>query len=836
MKKYLYLLVVLAALAGSFFVGYSANAAPIFYKIPGFPTSSITCGDTYTFDVPGYTTVWLKEWKGSGNLVYNAQYNVPSTYTSVCNKDEGNYSVEVYITDYFTGQPDQPLGTTSLTINPISAPTPTPASTPTPSPTPVSTPESTPTPTPIPTPTPPPVPRDLSISVYWDIPSANSAYDSKRDYDNNNVMNFADSKLLSQYALSRTCPTGKFCDINGDGEFWISDAAKYLLNLKATLTINKGSSASGVVYTTSGSGGTVTIGNVPTISVSPASFILLAGGQTTSTFQVPVQNATGSFTQSFSGSMEGASPFYSNTLVLQVTAVNVVYPTANIGCYLSVDKTQINTGQQATWIMNSDFSGYKIYWFGSKDGVPDVTDSDSGFTTPKTWLTDPYPTGSEGTYTRYFKIHQFSTSLNSNVACTSNTVAFSVIKPVSVTPTPTPTPTITPTPTPSISPTPTPTPSANLPKVDLRAGPENSPSFIHSDGPISIDSGKAVTFSWSLSEGTLWSLPCTMTDAGLSASKTGTVTLPNRTQSKTYTLTCYVAGIPYSDNVVVNVGSVVVTPTPVATPTPTPTPVAVKPSFIFSHDGGTLVANKDSWTFQLFNGKVGDKIYVNAVLNKPDGSSSVSKGTLQVCTITSGASCSLNRSVPLSDAGIWYEDVYINGEFQEKIKFTVVAQSGTETVSQSRFYGLSEISDGDIIRGEGDIAVWIVKIVGEKRFKRWLFGPQIFQAYGHLGFNKVKNVSKTTLNNFDTAVLIRKAGDEKVYELTDFVPGKSATRRWIPTAQTFLQRGFDFDSVYVANDREFNLYTEGSPLPISQNVKIPLNANISGAMAKFFGW
>ncbi|MBI2670273.1 MAG: hypothetical protein HYX20_03980 [Candidatus Yanofskybacteria bacterium] len=164
----------------------------------------------------------------------------------------------------------------------------------------------------------------------------------------------------------------------------------------------------------------------------------------------------------------------------------------------------------------------------------------------------------------------------------------------------------------------------------------------------------------------------------------------------------------------------------------------------------------------------------------------------------------------------------------------------TPPINQARLYSLSEIYDGDLIRGQGDIAVWIIKIVGEKRYKRWLFGPQIFNAYGHLSFDKVKNVSKVTLNNFDTSNLIRKFDDEKVYELTDFVPGKSATRRWIQTLEIFLQRGFDFDAVYIVNQREFDLYTEGSPLPVTMREKeaknnLPLTANISDAMLRFLG-
>ena len=133
-------------------------------------------------------------------------------------------------------------------------------------------------------------------------------------------------------------------------------------------------------------------------------------------------------------------------------------------------------------------------------------------------------------------------------------------------------------------------------------------------------------------------------------------------------------------------------------------------------------------------------------------------------------------------------------------------------IDPGKVYTTNEIHDGDIIRGESDIAVWIIKVVGEKKFKRWLFGPQLFKIYGHLGFNKVKNVTKVTLSQFDTTNLIRKDGDEKVYELTDYIPGVQAIKRWVPSYEVFLKRGFDKDAIYTVNDGEFALYKLGSRL------------------------
>lgn len=726
MKKYL-LFWLVAVLAGSFFVASDTLAAPVFYK-GSFPVSVVICGDTYTFDAPGHTSIWLKEWKNN-SLVYNNSYSVPSVYTSVCGQDEGTYSVEAYTIGPFGVGPGDPLGSTTLRI---------------------------------------------------------------------------DSK--------------------------------------------------------------------PVVSEAPK--------------PGPISTTT-------------------------------------IGCSLALDKNQIKVGERATWTMASTAPGYKIYWFGTKDGTTDVNNVDSGFTTNKEWLTDPYPTGSQGSYVRWFEVHEFSPILNSNVSCTSNTVSFSVFESNTLIITRATPPTLNFTPnggtltagkdswtlavsgiragdkvsvntwkdgasagssdvctvqtvTSQISYTacsgskiPTETEAGSweyevlvnnisqfsrgsikftvikpapviISKADLKVGPANSPAFVHSDGPITVNYGDSATFSWSLSDSG-WSLPCTLTDAPtLSATKTGIVTLNHLTASKTYTMECGIAGIPYHDSVTVNVAAAA--------------PVEHPLHFSFSHRDGTLTAGHDSYTFTLSDGKMGDRLSVDATLINPDGES-VSKGILSICTILFGPSCSLVRTPPVSDIGAWEEDVYINDEFEEKINFTVAAPPAGSTpaigkltvsrfpqntapavhVDQSRLYDLDEISDGDIIRGQGDIAVWIVKIVGEKRFKRWLFGPQIFQAYGHLGFDKVKNVSKETINRFDTAVLIRREDDEKVYELTDFVPGKSATRRWIPSAETFLQRGFDFDSVNVVNDREFNFYKEGASISAKLVKNRPLTANLSEAMSRFFG-
>ncbi|OGE76772.1 MAG: hypothetical protein A3C85_03490 [Candidatus Doudnabacteria bacterium RIFCSPHIGHO2_02_FULL_48_21] len=104
------------------------TGSPAFYKGP-FKTSTVSCGDTYTFQVDGYSgsQVWLTQYKGSSSTPnYDAIYTVPTTYTSICNKDEGSYTNFVY--PVVSGQRGGLLGVAYFTINPAStavAPAPT---------------------------------------------------------------------------------------------------------------------------------------------------------------------------------------------------------------------------------------------------------------------------------------------------------------------------------------------------------------------------------------------------------------------------------------------------------------------------------------------------------------------------------------------------------------------------------------------------------------------------------------------------------------------------------------------------------------------------------------
>lgn len=123
----------------------------------------------------------------------------------------------------------------------------------------------------------------------------------------------------------------------------------------------------------------------------------------------------------------------------------------------------------------------------------------------------------------------------------------------------------------------------------------------------------------------------------------------------------------------------------------------------------------------------------------------------------------------------------------------------TEIIRQTKLYSISEICDGDLIRANGDIAVYIVKIQNGKYFIRRFFGPQIFRAYPHLGFSKVKVVTPETLSQFTPSVFVKLQSSATIMGFVDVVPGVSA--RLTPTISYV-----DPDAVYIINSAEYRLY------------------------------
>lgn len=121
-----------------------------------------------------------------------------------------------------------------------------------------------------------------------------------------------------------------------------------------------------------------------------------------------------------------------------------------------------------------------------------------------------------------------------------------------------------------------------------------------------------------------------------------------------------------------------------------------------------------------------------------------------------------------------------------------------------------DIVDGDLIRAQGTLDVYIVKIVGDKKFKRLILNPEIFNQYGHLKWEDIKDVEESIIDNYSTSNLVRSVDDEKVYSL--YPNEDTGEKRWVKTADDFLDLGYDWDAIYTINNFERDAYSIGEDL------------------------
>lgn len=137
------------------------------------------------------------------------------------------------------------------------------------------------------------------------------------------------------------------------------------------------------------------------------------------------------------------------------------------------------------------------------------------------------------------------------------------------------------------------------------------------------------------------------------------------------------------------------------------------------------------------------------------------------------------------------------------------------------FTSTSEIVDGDIIQADGDIDVYVVKIVGEKRFKRLILSASVFESYRHLEWKNIKTVSRSILDLYVTSNLVQEVKrdgsvDERVFYLIISGEDTGIKRHLQITPEQFIEVGLDSDSIYYINDTEASIYSEGKPIGIDE--------------------
>lgn len=138
----------------------------------------------------------------------------------------------------------------------------------------------------------------------------------------------------------------------------------------------------------------------------------------------------------------------------------------------------------------------------------------------------------------------------------------------------------------------------------------------------------------------------------------------------------------------------------------------------------------------------------------------------------------------------------------------------TQPIEQPVVTQIQNIGDGDLIRATNAFDVYIVKLVGNKKFKRLILNPDIFNQYKHLKWENIQVISQEVLDQYTTSDLVRAFGDPKVYKL--YANGDVGEKKWIKTLNVFNSFGYDWNAVYTINGYERNSYVAGSDLTSSQ--------------------
>ena len=121
-------------------------------------------------------------------------------------------------------------------------------------------------------------------------------------------------------------------------------------------------------------------------------------------------------------------------------------------------------------------------------------------------------------------------------------------------------------------------------------------------------------------------------------------------------------------------------------------------------------------------------------------------------------------------------------------------------------YGLTE---GDVISAWDQAGDPDVYIVNDHGYKRLFLNPAIFGFYGHLGFDKVVQVSPTARDAFVTSGLFRncEADDLKVYGV-ETTGEDTGIFHWVNmSGSAAVAEDADFfNKVFCINNNEFNWY------------------------------
>jgi hypothetical protein len=159
---------------------------------------------------------------------------------------------------------------------------------------------------------------------------------------------------------------------------------------------------------------------------------------------------------------------------------------------------------------------------------------------------------------------------------------------------------------------------------------------------------------------------------------------------------------------------------------------------------------------------------------------------------------------------------------------TLVESQQPEEPQEPEAPNLSGIDDGDLIRAEGTLDIYIVKTIpgtsadqATKKFRRLILNPEIFNSYGHLRWEDVQDVPQAVVDAFTTSDLVIEVNadgsiaDPKVYKVSSAADSDVGQKQWLDiTAAQFEDQGYDWDALFYINHTEASpsFYSLGSPI------------------------
>ena len=153
---------------------------------------------------------------------------------------------------------------------------------------------------------------------------------------------------------------------------------------------------------------------------------------------------------------------------------------------------------------------------------------------------------------------------------------------------------------------------------------------------------------------------------------------------------------------------------------------------------------------------------------------------------------------------------------------TTLWLSGAIMLAPLSVGAVTTVVDGDLIRnpnaeGMAQLDIYIVKIVGEKKFKRLILSPHVFESYAHFDKNgngdnwdDVMDVDQATMDSFTTTDLVREVGTDKVYRLYAGEGSDTGSKYWLNMTAVEFTGVFDADAIYEINATDGTGYTAGA--------------------------